>query len=58
MPFQGFNVWRCLQYPAPVWFLMYYIVILSTLLQHLDHLRLTKLGNLLGAEDRLLAGRA
>ncbi|MGH2942613.1 MAG: hypothetical protein ACRDLN_07575 [Solirubrobacteraceae bacterium] len=37
----------------------YYIVILSTLLQHyyLDHLQFTKLGDMLGTEDRLLAGR-
>jgi hypothetical protein len=37
----------------------YYIVILSTLLQHyyLDHLQFTKLGDLLGRGDRLLAGR-
>jgi len=37
----------------------YYIVILSTLLQHyyLDHLQFTKLGDLLGSGDRLLAGR-
>jgi hypothetical protein len=37
----------------------YYIVILSTLLQHyyLDHLQFTKLGDMLGAGDRLLAGR-
>ena len=59
MPFQGFNVWHSLQYPALVWFLMYYIVILSTLLAHyLDHLQFPKLGDLLGTEDRLLAGRA
>jgi len=38
----------------------YYIVILSTLLQHyfLDHLQFTKLGDMLGGGDRLLAGRA
>jgi hypothetical protein len=38
----------------------YYIVILSTLLQHyyLDHLQFTKLGDLVGTGDRLLAGRA
>jgi hypothetical protein len=38
----------------------YYIVILSTLLQHyyLDHLQFTKLGDLLGSGDRLLAARA
>jgi hypothetical protein len=38
----------------------YYIVILSTLLQHyfLDHLQFTKLGDILGTGDRLLAGRA
>jgi hypothetical protein len=38
----------------------YYIVILSTLLQHyyLDHLQFTKLGDMLGTGDRLLAGRA
>ncbi len=38
----------------------YYIVILSTLLQHyyLDHLQFTKLGDVLGTGDRLLAGRA
>jgi len=38
----------------------YYIVILSTLLQHyyLDHLQFTKLGDMLGSGDRLLAGRA
>jgi hypothetical protein len=38
----------------------YYIVILSTLLQHyyLDHLQFTKLGDMLGAGERLLAGRA
>jgi hypothetical protein len=43
-----------------VWFLMYYIVILSTLLAHypLDHPRVTKLGDLLGTGDRRLAGRA
>jgi hypothetical protein len=37
----------------------YYIVILSTLLQHyyLDHLQFTKLGDLLGSGDRLLAAR-
>jgi hypothetical protein len=37
----------------------YYIVILSTLLQHyyLDHLQFTKLGDMLGAGERLLAGR-
>jgi hypothetical protein len=37
----------------------YYIVILSTLLQHyyLDHLQFTKLGDLLGSGDRPLAGR-
>ncbi|MDP8968874.1 MAG: hypothetical protein M3N04_09765 [Actinomycetota bacterium] len=37
----------------------YYIVILSTLLQHyyLDHLQFTKLGDVLGSGDRLLAGR-
>ena len=36
----------------------YYIVILSTLLQHyyLDHLQFTKLGDLVGQGDRLLAG--
>jgi hypothetical protein len=36
----------------------YYIVILSTLLQHyyLDHLQFTKLGDILGTGDRLLAG--
>ena len=35
----------------------YYIVILSTLLQHyyLDHLQFTKLGDMLGTGDRLLA---
>jgi hypothetical protein len=35
----------------------YYIVILSTLLQHyyLDHLQFTKLGDILGTGDRLLA---
>jgi hypothetical protein len=37
---------------------MYYIVILSTLLAHHDHLQFPKLGGLLGPEDRLLAGRA
>ncbi|MEY2442826.1 MAG: hypothetical protein QOJ46_2252 [bacterium] len=38
----------------------YYIVILSTLLQHyyLDHLQFTKLGDMLGTGDRLLAGRS
>jgi hypothetical protein len=39
----------------------YYIVILSTLLQHyyLDHLQFTKLGDMVGEGDRLLgAGRA
>ena len=38
----------------------YYIVILSTLLQHyyLDHLQFCKLGDMLGTDDRLLAGRA
>jgi fumarate reductase subunit D len=38
----------------------YYIVILSTLLQHyyLDHLQFCKLGDLLGTGDRLLADRA
>jgi hypothetical protein len=38
----------------------YYIVILSTLLQHyyLDHLQFTKLGDTLGSGDRLLAGEA
>jgi hypothetical protein len=38
----------------------YYIVILSTLLQHyyLDHMQFTKLGDMLGSGDRLLAGRA
>ncbi len=38
----------------------YYIVILSTLLQHyyLDHLQFTKLGDMLGSGDRLLSGRA
>jgi hypothetical protein len=38
----------------------YYIVILSALLQHyyLDHLQFTKLGDLLGTGDRLLAERA
>ena len=37
----------------------YYIVILSTLLQHyyLDHLQFTKLGDMLGSGDRLLSGR-
>jgi len=37
----------------------YYIVILSTLLQHyyLDHLQFTKLGDMLGSGDRSLAGR-
>ena len=37
----------------------YYIVILSTLLQHyyLDHLQFTKLGDALGTGDRLLADR-
>jgi hypothetical protein len=37
----------------------YYIVILSTLLQHyyLDHLQFTKLGDVLGTGDRLLSGR-
>jgi hypothetical protein len=36
----------------------YYIVILSTLLQHpyLDHMQFTKLGDALGTGDRLLAG--
>jgi hypothetical protein len=36
----------------------YYIVILSTLLQHyyLDHMQFTKLGDMLGTGDRLLAG--
>jgi hypothetical protein len=36
----------------------YYIVILSTLLQHyyLDHLQFTKLGDMLGTGDRLLSG--
>ena len=34
----------------------YYIVILSTLLQHyyLDHLQFTKLGDMVGSGDRLL----
>ncbi len=38
----------------------YYIVILSTLLQHyyLDHLQFTKLGDMVGHGDRLLSGRA
>jgi hypothetical protein len=38
----------------------YYIVILSTLLQHyyLDHLQFTKLGDMLGSGDRLLSGKA
>lgn len=38
----------------------YYIVILSTLLQHyyLDHLQFTKIGDMLGSGDRLPAGRA
>ena len=38
----------------------YYIVILSTLLQHyyLDHLQFCKLGDMLGSGDRLLSGRA
>lgn len=38
----------------------YYIVILSTLVQHyyLDHLQFTKLGDMLGTGDRLLAGRS
>ena len=38
----------------------YYIVILSTLLQHyyLDHLQFTKLGDMVGEGDRLLSGRA
>jgi len=38
----------------------YYIVILSTLLQHyyLDHLQFTKLGDMLGSGERLLGGRA
>jgi hypothetical protein len=38
----------------------YYIVILSTVLQHyyLDHLQFTKLGDVLDTSDRLLAGRA
>lgn len=38
----------------------YYIVIISTLLQHywLDHLQFTKLGDMLGSGDRLLAGRS
>jgi hypothetical protein len=38
----------------------YYIVILSTLLQHyyLDHLQFTKLGDMLGTGDRLLARRS
>ena len=38
----------------------YYIVILSTLLQHyyLDHLQFTKLGDMLGTGDRLLGGKA
>jgi len=37
----------------------YYIVILSTLLQHyyLDHLQFCKLGDMLGSGDRLLGGR-
>jgi len=37
----------------------YYIVILSTLLQHyyLDHLQFRKLGDMLGGADRLLAGK-
>ena len=36
----------------------YYIVILSTLLQHyyLDHMQFTKLGDMLGSGDRLLGG--
>lgn len=36
----------------------YYIVILSTLLQHyyLDHMQFTKLGDMVGRGDRLLAG--
>ena len=36
----------------------YYIVILSTLLQHycLDHMQFTKLGDMLGSGDHLLAG--
>ncbi len=38
----------------------YYIVILSTLLQHyyLDHLQFCKLGDMLGTSDRLLSARA
>jgi hypothetical protein len=38
----------------------YYIVILSTLLQHyyFDHLQFTKLGDVMGSGDRLLSGRA
>ena len=38
----------------------YYIVILSTLLQHyyLDHMQFTKLGDMLGSGDRLLADGA
>ncbi|CAA9533612.1 MAG: hypothetical protein AVDCRST_MAG67-4523 [uncultured Solirubrobacteraceae bacterium] len=38
----------------------YYIVILSTLLQHyyLDHLQFTRLGDILGSGDRLPAGRS
>jgi hypothetical protein len=38
----------------------YYIVILSTLLQHyyLDHLQFCKLGDVLGTSDRLLSARA
>jgi hypothetical protein len=38
----------------------YYIVIFSTLLQHyyLDHPQFTKLGDMLGTGDRLLAGRS
>ncbi|MDX6683493.1 MAG: hypothetical protein QOG94_3532 [Solirubrobacteraceae bacterium] len=37
----------------------YYIVILSTLLQHhhLDHLQFTKLGDVLGSGERLPSGR-
>jgi hypothetical protein len=37
----------------------YYIVILSTLLQHyyLDHMQFTKLGDMVGTGDRLLSGR-
>lgn len=37
----------------------YYIVILSTLLQHyyLDHMQFTKLGDMVGTGDRLLAGK-